>query len=355
MPSPRVDFKYIRTHPNVSFETVAAHYGLSLEKGGADPEQKKTLCPFHDDQKPSLNINLEKRNFHCFACGAKGNVLDFVALIQQIEIRPAAIALAEICGVETAAPSGGRQKPTPAMTPLERIKARQGETSATSSDEEAATDNEESEVDTETPADPQQTEDAFQPYTRTLPLDANHSYLKERGLSSETIADFELGFCKAGYQRGRIAIRLHDIDGNPLGYAGRWAETAPPDDTSRYLLPKNFPKETVLFNAHRINRGEDLILVESYWSVFRLWQLGEHQVVSLMGWSLSDRHIELLRELNVQRVLILFDGDAAGREATAAAIEKLVGAFYVRAPEVPDGFKPHSADESLLRKFLEHT
>ena len=137
MPTQRVDFRFIRTHGGVTFEAVASHYGLELLRGGGDAAQKKALCPFHDDHDPSLSINLEKKNFQCFACGAKGNILDFVKQIEQSELRPAAIKLAEICGVETA-PARRNDTPARRITPLERLKARQnGAQNATASDGEA--------------------------------------------------------------------------------------------------------------------------------------------------------------------------------------------------------------------------
>jgi len=350
MPSPRVDFKFIRTHGGVTFEAVTAHYQMELHNGGSDPAQKKTRCPFHDDHDPSLNINLDKKNFHCFPCGAKGNILDFIMQIEQTKLRPAAIKLAEICGVETA-PSDRNGTGARRKTPLERLKTRQNGNSDETASKFVQSEDTEPEAEPEANPEPDAPASEFEPYARELPLDPEHPYLKSRGLEPETIGEFELGFCKAGFQKGRIAIRLRDVDGNPLGYAGRWADDELPEGKPRYLLPKHFPKEAVLFNAHRMEPGGVVMLVESYWSVFRLYELGV-PAVSPMGWSISDQHVELLQKLGVQHVFILFDGDKAGREGSASVVEKLVRKFYVQAPDVPDGFKPHKADEALLRELL---
>ena len=62
------------------------------------------LCPFHADTKPSCSIHLERKVFHCFGCGAKGSVLDFVARIENVSIAEAAARVEEICGLRNEAP-----------------------------------------------------------------------------------------------------------------------------------------------------------------------------------------------------------------------------------------------------------
>jgi DNA primase len=69
----RVDFELLKNAAD--FRTVLTHYGLTPSGSGA---QARLLCPFHDDARPSCSVNLSKRVFHCFSCGAAGNVLDFV-------------------------------------------------------------------------------------------------------------------------------------------------------------------------------------------------------------------------------------------------------------------------------------
>jgi DNA primase len=81
------------------FEPVLTHYGLSPEGRGP---QKTLLCPFHDETTPSCKVHLEKRTFHCFGCGAHGNVLDFVARMENATLPEAAARLAEICGIPLA-------------------------------------------------------------------------------------------------------------------------------------------------------------------------------------------------------------------------------------------------------------
>lgn len=92
-------------------------------------------------------------------------------------------------------------------------------------------------------------------------LDPEHPYLRERGLTAETIKKFGLGFCKKGRLAGRIAIPIHDWDGHLVAYAGRLVdETAISNDHPKYLFPGGrvdqgrtyeFRKSLVVYNAHR--------------------------------------------------------------------------------------------------------
>src|SRR5688572_18735100 len=97
----RVDFEVIKA--GADFRTVLAHYGLETVGQGS---QTKVRCPFHDDQRPSCSVNLEKRLYHCHAgsCGAKGNVLEFVHRMETkngatTSLRQAAEKLATICSI----------------------------------------------------------------------------------------------------------------------------------------------------------------------------------------------------------------------------------------------------------------
>src|SRR3954467_13252775 len=108
----RVDFEAIKARAD--FRAVLAHYGLELLGQG---EQAKVRCPFHDDERPSCSVNLERRIFHCHAgsCGVSGNVLEFVHRMETkdgeiVSLKEAAVKLAGICGIELDQGSG-RGKP----------------------------------------------------------------------------------------------------------------------------------------------------------------------------------------------------------------------------------------------------
>lgn len=189
------------------------------------------------------------------------------------------------------------------------------------------------------------------PLTFTLKLDPVHPYLAERALSAEIIAKFGLGFCSRGLMSGRICIPIHDGNGNLVAYAGRWPGEDPPAGEDRYKLPGKFQKSRVLFNLHSVTDARHIVLVEGYWSVFRLHGMGI-PVAGLMGWSVSAEQIALLRERGTEFVTLLLDGDDAGQAARERVLPALCDGFFVRAPVLPSGVKPDTLAEARLRELV---
>lgn len=148
---------------------------------------------------------------------------------------------------------------------------------------------------------------------------------------------------------GRICIPIHDAAGQLVAYAGRWPGE-PPEGVERYRLPAKFEKSRVLFNLHRVE-GEHVVLVEGYFSTFRLHALGV-PTAALMGSSVSEEQLALLRERGTRQVTLLLDGDDAGRKARERALPALANAFFVRAPLLPDGEKPDTLGEAALLQLV---
>src|SRR4051794_20957868 len=101
----RIDFNFVRQEAD--FLAVLEHYGLVVHGSGV---QRQVLCPFHANRKPSLKVNLGRKVFQCFGCGAKGNVIEFVRRKEGLdndEVRAAARKLAAICNIALA-PSFGQ-------------------------------------------------------------------------------------------------------------------------------------------------------------------------------------------------------------------------------------------------------
>lgn len=331
MPQQYIDFAYVKEH--ASFEPVLSHYSVKLVGKGT---QRSVLCPFHRERSPSCKIELERKIFHCFGCGEKGNLLEFVAKLEDADLRTAAEKTAAICGIDLAPPRQSEQKQTRSRGRTKAASTRPSKTTRRAPAPRAE------------PAKPD--EPVNPPLTFTLKLDPEHPYLKARGLSAAQVEKFGLGYCSRGLMAGRICVPIHDATGALVAYAGRWAEDEPPDGTERYLLPPKFEKSRVLFNLHRLGDVRHVVLVEGYWSVFRLHALGI-PAVSLMGWSISEAQIALLRERGTEFVTALLDGDEAGTRARERIVPSLAGSFFVRAPVLPDGEKPDTLAEPLLHEF----
>ena len=107
----------------------------------------------------------------------------------------------------------------------------------------------------------------------------------------------------------------------------------------------------MLFNLHRLGDAEHVVLVEGFWSVFRLHALGV-PVVGLMGSSVSPEQLRLLGDRGTRFVTLLLDGDEAGRKARERALPDLASAFFTRAPALPDGEKPDTFGEAALLKLV---
>ncbi|MEK9797001.1 MAG: CHC2 zinc finger domain-containing protein [Alphaproteobacteria bacterium] len=299
-----IDFDAVREQTR--FETVLARYGLEAKGKGAE---RMILCPFHDDRTPSCSVNLGRKVFHCFACGAGGSILDFVARMESVSLIEAARLIAswsDLCDLTL----------NPTHTKRERTEKR--------------------------PANP--------PLDFALTLDPEHPYLASRGLSRQTVDRFGLGFCNRGVMKGRICIPIHDAQGRLVAQAGRWPGS-PRQGEPRYRFPRGFRKSVELFNYHRVADAKHLVIVEGFWSVFRLDAL-DVAAVALLGCSLSEEQEALIRRLAADRMTLLLDGDAAGRAATAQILPRLTRWRVVHAPNLPEGLEPDSLDEADLKAAI---
>lgn len=325
-----VDFRALRAQ--VSMEQLLAHYGL-LEQMKRRGENLLGVCPIHKGENPtSFRVSLAKNVYHCFACDAGGNILDLVATLEGVTIREAALRIKDWFGIEMHPPPRNGGKSTSPASPA---------------------------LDPAPSPDPAE-EPATNPPLRfaLTKLDAEHPYLAGRGFSPETLAAFGVGFhAGKGIMHGRIAIPVHNGDGQLVAYAGRWPGE-PTEAEPKYKLPAGFRKSRELFNLHRARNylpGLPLIVVEGFFDCMHLHQEGHPNAVATMGASLSDRQLEVLSWLlgNSGRVIVLFDEDDAGRAGRAAAAAALAPLLYVRTPALPEeGLQPEHLDRVALSLLL---
>jgi DNA primase len=199
------------------------------------------------------------------------------------------------------------------------------------------------------------TDSANRPLTWQLePIDPGHAYLQARALQPATIRYFGLGYYAGpGIMAGRIVIPIHNAAGQLVAYAGRWPGEPSPRGERKYKLPYGFRKSNELYNLSRISPvTKTIILVEGYWSVFHLHQLGIRNVVALMGTSISETQSTLLGS-RFGRVMVFFDGDAAGRKGTDKAILSLSSRLWVKAIACPAGKQPDDLGLETLRDLLQ--
>ena len=335
-----IDFAALKAA--VKLEAVLQRFGL-LDSFKRGPDSLSGCCPLHQGTNPTqFRVSLSKNCWNCFGdCQGGGNVLDFVEKMERctpIEAANRLVAwfqldIARINGdspkprttdraqapSDGAAPTPPKPQPAPsAPSPVPIVPARPVPTS-----EDAGA--------------------ANRPLHFTLAdkLDYQHPYLAERELAPETIAEFGIGFCNAGSMTGRVCIPVHNARGELVGYAGRWPGTPPSKETPKYKLPKGFKKSAELFNLHRALKeppDAPLYLVEGFFDVMRLWQLGLKKVVALMGSTMSEGQEKLLFEAAPfpPRIIVLLDADEAGRTGADDLVRRLSRRTFVRRLDLPE-------------------
>lgn len=333
-----IDFKALRA--TLDFERVLEHYGVEVKRKG---NQHHGYCPLpnHNGKRnsPSFSANLERGIFQCFGCGAKGNVLEFAARMENIDPRDGA-ALREVAGrLQKRFCSGFGN------APAERQKPEAAKSAPTPASDKVTATIVNAPLDFELKG-----------------LDASHPYLLGRGFTPETIAQFGLGFCSRGMLKDRIAIPLHDAKGRLIGYAGRVVDDASiAEDNPRYRFPGErkrdgkifeFRKTQFLYNGCGIKQPvDDLIVVEGFASVWWLTQNGLPNVVSTMGADCSERQAEMAIGLVKPDgcVWIAPDGDKAGERHAQVLLTLLSPHRFVRWIKMAEGQQPTGLTREQLK------
>jgi DNA primase len=312
---------------------------LSLRRVGS---KFKALCPFHDDHNPSLELNPERQSFKCWSCGAGGDVFDFVKNYEHVDFPEALRMLAERAGVAL------EKQPSVAAPPRGPSKADLLAVNAWAEEAFAG---------------------ALRESAEAL------GYVEHRGLTPPSIARFRLGFApvargwllglarrqriglevleRAGLVgrvgdgdspglvrerfRGRLIFPIRDDRGRTVGFGGRILPTvaqslaAQGRHVAKYL---NTP-ETPLFQKRTLLYAADLAraasreagwvgVVEGYTDVIAAHQVGLSNVVGTLGTALGEAHLRGLRRL-ADRVVLVYDGDEAGRSAADRSLELFLG------------------------------
>lgn len=336
-----VDFRAVRDA--VTMEDVLSHYGL-LDKMKRSGDSLSGCCPIHKGSNPTqFRVSLSKHLWNCFSeCKHGGNVVDFISRMEDVSAYGAALKAIEWFKLDpdrVYADGEGADEPSePRGSGESAEKPKSAARSAPTAE-----------------AKPEG--NALNPPLkfRLDKLQRDHPYLTERGLTLETIVDFGVGFCAKGMMASRIAIPIHNPDGQVVAYAGRHVGE-PPEGTPKYKLPPGFRKSQELFNLDRAKQESGtLIVVEGFFGAMQLHQLGHRKVVALMGSSLSLVQTELIRRHTDQhsQILVMLDEDDAGRSARDEIAARLAKFAFVRIHSFEqEGQQPeHLTAEQLAEVF----
>ncbi|MCD1161245.1 MULTISPECIES: DNA primase [Peribacillus] len=317
------------------------------------------LCPFHGENSPSFSVSTEKQIFHCFGCGAGGNIFTFLMDIEGYSFVESAKVLAEKGNV-----------------PLEV---------------EINKDSKRSNM----PAGAQQmveAHDLLRKFYHHLLVNTKEGqdaleYLLKRGFTEETIEKFQIGYSldswdfvskfllKRGFPaeymeqagliifrekdesyfdrfRNRVMFPIMDHQGNTIAFSGR----AMGDDEPKYLNSPETPifnKSKTLYNFHHarphIRKKEQAVIFEGFADCISAVGAGVENAVATMGTALTDQHIQLLKR-NTDQILICYDSDSAGLNAANRAVNMLQDhEFSVKVALMPDNLDP----DDYIKEFGE--
>ena len=341
----------IRTRVDVV--AVIGRY-MELKKSG---RTWKGCCVFHGERTPSFHVYPEDKHFKCYGCGEYGDVFKFLQKVQGKEFPEVVRALAVEVGVAI---------PEREEDSAEQRRRRQERAEILAACDAAA-----------------------RYYVARLTSrfgEAARAYLVGRGISEETAKLFRLGAAsrarddltgrlaekgvgeaaleKAGLVarrdsgerydrfRGRLMFPIAGLDGEVIAFGGRVLPGAP-EKLAKYI---NSP-ESLLYKKSRVLYGLDLarehvrrtrsaVLVEGYFDVIGLHQVGVKNAVAVCGTALTPEHVELLKRCDCREITVLFDGDPAGLAAPAKAAQAILPAgISGRVALLPSGGGKTDPDE----------
>lgn len=303
------DFKLLKQ--SVTIHQVLAHRGLA-DRFKRRGDRLVGPCPIHGGDNPNaFVVSLARNLWHCFsACARGGDVIDLVRNLDDLTYAQAGDYLAAIASVPPA--------PTPADSPPVTTAPRRS---------------------------------PFKPFTRKLTLDPTADLLRQKAISPSTASLFDAGtYHGPGFLQDCVGVRLHDPSGRPLGYAGRRLIPEHATLYGKWKLPLGLPKTSILYNFHRlVSLDTHVCVVECPWSVMRLHQLGI-PAVALLGSTLSLPQRRLLE--HCPRIVLLLDGDPAGRSAAQRIHDTLHRTNDVRIVPLPDGLDPDDLSDAQLASTL---
>ena len=329
---------------------------VKLKKSGA--QNFSGLCPFHQEKTPSFSVHATRQFYHCFGCGVSGDVFSFVQKLENITFPEAVRAVAERCGI-----------PVPKLAPASPLEAKEAQLRAKLLDlnERAAM--------------------FFEEQLRKPEAVAAREYLAQRGLASESIARFRMGFApesgfllrdrlQAGADqetlkasgllswkekasqgdinsgtlysrfRNRIMFPICSESGKVIAFTGRSLASDEKAGPKYLNSPETaiYSKSRVLFNLDRareaIRKLDYAILVEGQMDCISVFAAGLQNVIATSGTAFTEAQARLLGRYS-KNVLVNFDPDAAGAAAAERSLSLLVSEdFRIKVLTLEAGFDP---------------
>ena len=317
------------------------------------------LCPFHNEKSPSFSVDPGEGLYYCFGCRRGGDVFKFVQETEGVGFLDSVRLLADRAGIVLPEERGGEAASrTEALLAALRFAGR-----------------------------------FYYQQLGTEAGERGQAYLRDRGFSRDAILAFGIGVAPATWDalataaqaegfapdvleavglvksrdnggvydvfRDRLIFPILSPIGKVLGFGGRILPDSPTGSAdytpAKYInTPETevYHKSRVLFGMKQAKRAiraeEEVIVVEGYADVVSLWQAGVQHVVAASGTALTGAQVDLLRRLDVKRVLLVFDADGAGQSAARKGFDVVLDAGLAPyAVALPDGADP----DTFVRQF----
>ncbi|MCX8058459.1 MAG: DNA primase [Spirochaetes bacterium] len=345
---------------NLSIVDIVGSY-VKLKKSG---NSYKGLCPFHNEKTPSFYVNDQKKIFHCFGCGASGDVISFIQKIERLSFLDSIKKLASILNIEVEFDNDRK---------LDKTK-----------DEKDLAIKIYSEV-----------KNFY--YESLKKCKEAYEYLINRGIDQKTIEFFEIGYAPENQKlffesilskfkvdlnflykysiisipyslkpffEKRIIVPIKNLWGDTVAFAGRIIKD---ENLPKYINSRETPifqKQNLLFNINNIKNlkeEDNVYLVEGYFDVITASKNGLSYTIAPMGTSLTMNHIKIISR-KVDKIFFLFDNDMAGFNAFLRAMlliiqsDVIVYPYFVKLPDdskdIDEFFnKGHNYNELLSKVF----
>lgn len=286
-------------------------------------------CPFHSEKTASFKADPDLGFYHCFGCGAHGDIINFVMEIERLSFNEAVRYIADMCGLQVPEDQEWKKH-----TPEEVTKAKIYETISVIKDH------------------------FVHQLESPIGLEARE-YLRDRNISDESLSKFQLGFAaneqllvshlkKSGFSEeiiiktgaffknqyksdlvskfsGRIIFPIIDYKGKCVGFGGRIIKKS---DVAKYInSPETeiFVKNQQLYGypIARRSKSKEIVLVEGYLDVIAMHQAGFDATVAPLGTAISETQISMCWRLCDNPVICL-DGDSAGLKASFRWIDRIL-------------------------------
>ena len=317
---------------------------IPLKKAGRN---FKANCPFHHEKTPSFIVSQDKQIYHCFGCGAGGNALGFLMKHDKYDFREALGMLADMAHV---------------ALPRDRFESEKGGGSFLGKLYNA------NEI----------AKDFFKSSLSERSADSCSQYLKKRNVNEETVKLFQLGYApnmweglysvlknkgvekdileksglfvpserdKGFYDRfrNRLIFPIFDIRDKIIGFGARVLDETLPKyinspETPIYIKGRHLYGHN--FSKNFIREKDYAVIVEGYMDLILPFQYGIKNIVATLGTALTEHQVRLLKKLT-RTIVMIYDSDKAGEEATLRGLDLLVSLdMNVRIAALPKGFDP---------------